>query len=48
MQHNGLYGYYWEFRAIILHTFGVQVGFEGLGFWGLGFERIRVWGGVRI
>ena len=22
-KHNGLYGYYYGFRAIILHTFGV-------------------------
>ena len=25
MQNNGLYGYYYGFRAIMLHTFGVQV-----------------------
>ena len=25
MENNGLYGYYYGFRAIILHTFGVQV-----------------------
>ena len=25
MSNNGLYGYYLGFRAIILHTFGVQV-----------------------
>ena len=24
MLNHGLYGYYWGFRAIILHTFGVQ------------------------
>ena len=39
MSNNGIYGCYYGFRAIILHTFGVWVRFrvQGLGFKGLGF-----------
>ena len=36
MQNNGLDGYYSGFRAIMLHTFGVQVGAESLPQRGLG------------